>query len=534
MAAAETKTAPSGTLVEDPNSRLVVIGQILCILAPLLVWTAPLSLEPTTQHGLAIVAMMVVAWITRAMDYALTGLVGCFLFWALGIVRFPVAFSGFANDTAWFLFGALLLSVVATRSGIARRMAYFIMLHVGITYPRILLGLIVTDFLLTFIVPSGIARVVIMASIALGLAEAFKSPPGNNVSRGMFLILSYTANIFDKMIIAGAGSITATGLIEKAGSVEVLWSYWFIAFLPCSIITVLAAWWLTLRLYPPEKVTLEGGQQYLREELSKMGGWSSLERRAGLLMAAAILLWLTDFAHHIPPSTIGMGVGLLALLPRVGVLDIDELKRLNYLPIFFVASAISMGSVLEATKGVDVLTDYVFAWIEPHMTNIISTTVVMYWSAFVYHFFLASENFDARYIHSTGDELRQVARNEPVAARDDLDLCGGREALCLSIRRSDRRIFVWILCGARPDRHGRMAHDRRICRSGAAGCALLAIDRSVLRRRHAKRRRHNSGTGAVNPGIGGRKAPARCGAPLVSACSPWETDRASARAGRHR
>jgi len=36
-----------------------------------------------------------VAWITRAMDYALAGLVGCFLFWALGVVRFSVAFSGF-------------------------------------------------------------------------------------------------------------------------------------------------------------------------------------------------------------------------------------------------------------------------------------------------------------------------------------------------------------------------------------------------------------------------------------------------------
>src|SRR5437870_9549293 len=45
------------------------------------------------------------------------------------------------------------------------------------------------------------------ASIALGLSEAFNSGPGSNVSRGMFLLLSYyTANIFDKMIIAGAGS----------------------------------------------------------------------------------------------------------------------------------------------------------------------------------------------------------------------------------------------------------------------------------------------------------------------------------------
>ena len=98
------------------------------------------------------------------VDYAGHGLCACgarglLSVWALGVVRFPVAFSGFANDTAWFLFGALLLGVIATRSGVARRLAYFIMLRVGITYPRILLGLILTDFLLTFVVPSGIALV---------------------------------------------------------------------------------------------------------------------------------------------------------------------------------------------------------------------------------------------------------------------------------------------------------------------------------------------------------------------------------------
>lgn len=391
MVTVDAGALPSPESLENPNSRLVVIGQILCILVPPLVWFTPSPLQPVTQHAFAIVGFMVVAWITRAMDYALAGFIGCFLFWALRIVTFPVAFSGFANDTAWFLFGALLLGVVATRSGIARRIAYFVMLRVGVTYPRILLSLIVTDFLLTFIVPSGIARVVIMASIALGLAEAFNSPPGSNVSRGMFLVLSYTANIFDKMIIAGAGSITARGLIEKIGGVEVLWSYWFVAFLPCSIITVLVAWWLTLKLYPPEKVALEGGYDYLRAEMTKLGSLSLLEKKAALLMTAAILLWLTDFLHHISPSVIGIGVGLFALLPRVGVLEIEDMKRLNYLPVFFVAAAISMGTVMQATKGLDILTNSVFAWMLPFMTNIITTTVVMYWTAFVYHFLLASE-----------------------------------------------------------------------------------------------------------------------------------------------
>jgi di/tricarboxylate transporter len=108
MVAAETAPASASAenLLENSNAPLVIAGQILCIVVPLAVWFAPLPLEPVTKHGFAIVGFMVVAWITRAMDYALAGFVGCFLFWALGVVRFPVAFSGFANETAWFLFGS--------------------------------------------------------------------------------------------------------------------------------------------------------------------------------------------------------------------------------------------------------------------------------------------------------------------------------------------------------------------------------------------------------------------------------------------
>jgi sodium-dependent dicarboxylate transporter 2/3/5 len=373
------------------SSRLALIGQVLCVLVPLAIWFMPVDIQPATKHGLAISMFMVVAWITQAMDFTLAGFVGCFLFWALDIVRFNVAFAGFANDTAWFLFSALLLGVIATQSGIARRLAYIVMLRIGTTYPMLLLGLIVTDFLLTFIVPSGVARLVIMASIALGLVEAFRVTAGSNVARGMFLILTYTANLFDKMIIAGAGSITARGLIEKVGGVEVQWSAWFLAFLPCSIITVLAAWKLTLWFYPPEQVSLEGGRDHLRAELAKLGDWSAQEKKAALLLGVAVGLWLTDFAHHISPYIIGMGVVLFALLPHVGILDIDNLRKLNYNPVFFVAAAVSMGTVLEATKGIDLITNLIFSSIQPYFTNLFATTVIMYWAGFVYHFFLASE-----------------------------------------------------------------------------------------------------------------------------------------------
>ncbi len=378
-------------IAESGDGKSSPLTQLLCVLLPLAFWFAPLGMAPLTQHALAIVGFMVLAWMTQVMEFAIAGFIGCFLFWALHITRFNVAFSGFANDTPWFLFAALLFGRVASKSGLARRLAYSIMLRIGSTYSRILLGLIITDFLLTFIVPSGMARVVILAAIALALVEAFQAKKGSNIACGMFLILTYTGNLFDKMMLAGAGSITAAGAMTKFGGVEVLWGVWLLAFLPASIVTVLAAWRLTLWFYPPEQKVLANGKEFFRKELAAMGPWSTLEKKAALLIGTAILLWVTDFLHHLPPAMIGLGAGLIALLPFVRILEEEDMRTLNYMPVFFVATALSMGNVLEVTKGLDVLTTTVFTGIQPYLGNIFSTTAIMYWAGFIYHFFLASE-----------------------------------------------------------------------------------------------------------------------------------------------
>lgn len=376
---------------EHPLPTRILIGRVLAVGVPVALWTAPFGLDRTSQHALAITSFMIIAWITEALPHALTGLIGCYLFWMLRVVNFGTAFSGFATETPWFLFGAGLFGMMATKSGLARRLAYMVMLRVGGGYSRILLGLILSSFLLTFLVPSGIACVVIMASVALGLMEVFGLGRGSNVGRGIFMTLTYTAGSFDKMVIAGPSSILGRGLIEKATHIPVYWSLWLLAFLPCALVTIFAAWRLVVWLYPPEKAALAGGAAFLETELRKMGPWTHLEKKSLFLMLVAIALWMTDLIHHVSPAVIGIGIGLVAALPRLGVLDQEDLKRLNYLTVFFVAAAISMGEVLDQTKALHVLTGVMFAWMRPLITGVYSLALVPYWTAFIYHIFLGNE-----------------------------------------------------------------------------------------------------------------------------------------------
>jgi len=357
----------------------------------LVFWLLPLGIAPAAHKALAIGLFMITAWMTQVLDHGIAGILGCFLFWMFGVARFEIAFSGFADSSPWFLFGAVCFGLMVAKSGLARRLAFVVMRAVGHSYPRLLLGLIISNFLLTPIVPSGIARVVIMAAIAMGLVDAFGVGKGSNIARGMFVILVYQATIFDKMVIAGAASITARGAIEKFGGVSVLWSRWALAYLPCDIIVMIIAWRLALWLYPPEIAALPGGAEYLEREMHAMGRWSAAERRAAVLMAAAIGLWVTDFVHHIPAPMIGLGIGLLAVMPRLGVLDTEDVRKINYLPIFFVAAAVSLSNVLAQTKALDVLTLTLFKWIEPFIGTTWMSTLVLYWAAFAYHIVIGNE-----------------------------------------------------------------------------------------------------------------------------------------------
>jgi solute carrier family 13 (sodium-dependent dicarboxylate transporter), member 2/3/5 len=378
-------------LVHTTGIQRSALKLIPTLAIPIAFWFLPLQLNPRAQHAIAIALFMIFGWAAEVMDHGLTGLIGCYLFWALGVVRFDVAFSGFADDTPWFLMGAILFGTMAAKSGLARRLAYMVSIRVGATYSRLLLALILSDFLLTFLVPSGMARITIMAAIAIGLIEEFGLGIGSNVGRGTFLIITYTATVFDKSIIAGAAAITGRGIMESIGHANVLWSRWLLAYLPSDIVTILVAWRLTLWLYPPETASLPGGIEFLQSELRKAGRWSPMEKKTLALALAAIALWATDFLHHLSPSMIGLGIGLLSVLPLVGVLQIDDLKRINFLQLFFVAAAVSMGKVLSATKGLDVLTNIVFGWMQPLLSHNFLSILALYWGGFVYHIFLASE-----------------------------------------------------------------------------------------------------------------------------------------------
>jgi sodium-dependent dicarboxylate transporter 2/3/5 len=393
MSASDIAVSPPHPVpvADDRSFPLRAAFAVICVAVPVAIWLAPLPVAPAAKGAMAISSFMILAWMTNVMEYGAAGLIGCLLFWATGVAKIETAFSGFVSDTPWFLFGAIMLGTAANKSGLPQRIGAFVVSRVGASYSRLLLGLIITSFVLTLFVPSGNARLVIMASFAISVINVFGVGKGSNIGRGIFLVLTYTAAIFDKMVIAGAGAITAVGNITRFGGVQVSYAHWFLAFFPCALLTIFTAWQFAKWAFPPEVENVGTGMEELKAQLRGTQRWTPLAIKSTVLSVLAITLWMTDFIHHIPPSVIALALALAAFLPFVNVLEVEDMQRTNLMPVFFVAAALSMSNVAQATGALKLLTDFFFSGVTPFLADKVLAVPALYWGGFIYHFATASE-----------------------------------------------------------------------------------------------------------------------------------------------
>jgi di/tricarboxylate transporter len=285
----------------------------------------------------------------------------------------------------------MLIAAAASKTGLARRIAWGLMALVGTSFERLFLAVITMSFLMNFVVPSGLGQIATIAPILIGLVAAFGLGPKSNIGRSLFATLSCTAGLFNKMILAGSASLLGRGLIVNITGTEVFWSDWAIAFLPAIPLSIIAIWRVVLWLYPPEPLQIERGREYLRENIKKLGPWTPEEKRAFALILLALGLWATDRLHHASPALVGIGVGLLLCVPKLGALDTSDIRQVNFLPILFVGGVLSMSSVLVETGALSLLTEGMTRGLSPLFSNFTEATAVLYWGAFVYHLFLGSE-----------------------------------------------------------------------------------------------------------------------------------------------
>jgi sodium-dependent dicarboxylate transporter 2/3/5 len=269
-------------------------------------------LAASMQFVLAVLLLMVTWWLTEAVPLPVTALLPAVLLPVLHIVGLHdghiVEFSlrtvllNYAHPVIYLFLGGFLLAGAMQKWHLDRRFTLWFLTRGRIANDTrwILLGIMsVTAFLSMWI--SNTATAAMMLPLGLGILSLMAmEPTKSRFGTALMLGIAWSASI------GGIGTIIGTppngialGILESTfrddpGYVRITFLDWMSIGVPLVIVFLPIAWFVILRMNPPEVRHLPGGRARMMEERLKLGALSAGERRAAAIFLFAVLGWVTN------------------------------------------------------------------------------------------------------------------------------------------------------------------------------------------------------------------------------------------------
>lgn len=311
---AEGKPAPASL---PPRTLALILGPTLALIVFLLLPEqyrdgkgGMIAFTPVGRATLAVAVWMAVWWLTEAVHIAVTALLPIALFPLFGIAGIDKATTPYASDVIYLFFGGFVLAAAIQRWGLDRRLAYSTLRLVGTRADRVVAGFIITTAFVSMWV-SNTATAAMMVPIAIAVINLLlKKRTGKTLAEGglpadavgerkfalaLLLGVAYGASI------GGIGTIIGSppnGILVKFIAqnyqVEVGFARWFQVGMPVVILMLPAAYLLLTKVLFRNGIgEIEGGDEWVRQELNTLGPLSRGERTVLCVFAVTVFLWIT-------------------------------------------------------------------------------------------------------------------------------------------------------------------------------------------------------------------------------------------------
>jgi cytochrome bd-type quinol oxidase subunit 2/di/tricarboxylate transporter len=264
----------------------------------------------------------------------------CMLF---KIVPASVIFSGFASAALWLIFSGLILGIALKSTGLGDRIAGKIAVNLeGKSYSYIIGGVVVFGILLGFIMPSAMGRIVLLIPIALALAKSFGFGEGSNGRMGIVLAATFGSSMPASAILpSNVPNMVMAGIAETIYNISPMYGEYLLLHFPIlGLVKAVIIAWLVVRMFPDEPVF--GGKEVKKQTPLSAGEW-----KLSIILVGLLVLWFTDFIHHISPAWVALAAAFLLLLPKRGLVTGKQFnEKVNYGSLFFVAGVLGLGAMV--------------------------------------------------------------------------------------------------------------------------------------------------------------------------------------------
>ena len=323
-----------------------------------LLLVSPDSLTQTETKTAALVLVTITFWATGVIPEHITALLFFLLAIFFSISTPDIIFAGFTSAAVWLIFGGLIIGIAIMSTGLGTRVADWTAARLHGSYLRIISGLVIAGVVFSFLMPSAMGRVVLLTPIALSIANHFGFTTGTKGRTGVLLavILGTFIPAFG-ILPANVPNMVLTGMAESQYQISLLYgSYLLLHFPVLTLIKAICIIGLILWFYPDTPTENHSEQSVETAPLSRS------EIILAITLLFLLILWMTDFLHHISPAWIALAGAVFLLFPGIEIVGKKEFnQKVNWASILFIAGILSLGGMISHSGLGHTLADTIIA-----------------------------------------------------------------------------------------------------------------------------------------------------------------------------
>jgi sodium-dependent dicarboxylate transporter 2/3/5 len=276
----------------------------------------PADLSPPARRTLAVAGWMVTWWITECVPIIATSLLPLTLFPILGIASTKDAAAPYANELVFLFLAGFLLAAALEHWESHVRIAYRLVLAVGLSGRRVVLGIMLATGCISMWI-SNTATAAMMYPIAIAIGGLFPEDKGGGHTRtSLMLGVAYAASIGGMATLIGTPpNLVVAGAMRELTGTGISFVQFMSLGLPITLLLLPLCWLLLVFVAFPGQPRLQtDAGELLRSRLARLGAIRGGEARVLLIFGLTALAWVLRERKQLGGITLP---GLVDLFPRL-------------------------------------------------------------------------------------------------------------------------------------------------------------------------------------------------------------------------
>jgi solute carrier family 13 (sodium-dependent dicarboxylate transporter), member 2/3/5 len=311
----------------------LVLGPALFILTLLL--PLPEGLSAGGLRVAAVALLMACFWMAETVPIPVTATLPIFLFPLLHVMPTAEVTASYGDEILFLFMGGFLLAIAMQRWQLHRRIALNVILRVGSSPERLVLGFLLATALLSMWI-SNSATAMMMMPVGLAVIEETRADAGQGKFRegedypfgtALMLAIAYAASIGGVATLVGTPpNAIFVGLLDSLYGLEIGFLDWMKLAVPVSVLMLALCWFLLTRVLfrmEDNAAASHSAERHIRHELDRLGPLSSEEGRVAVIFTLVAAAWILRgllkpaFLSMVADSALAMtGAFLLFIVPR--------------------------------------------------------------------------------------------------------------------------------------------------------------------------------------------------------------------------